>query len=133
MAKWVDEGETDVGAVYLKGSARAATLYCLLYTDNTEPGETATLASITEVTGNGYSRQACTDGSWSEGAAGVYTHTELTFTASGGSWSNVYGWGLCDVASGTVGNLLGVETFSDSPYTVNDGWSVKLTPKVTIT
>jgi len=28
--------------------------------------------------------------------------------------------------------LIAVEHFSDGPYTMNDGWSTKVTPKVTL-
>jgi len=134
MAKWCDEGETDVGAVYLKGAARGTNLYVGLYTDAAEPAETATLASITELAvANGYARILLGDADWTEQATkGVYENLEKTFTANGGDWGSVYGYFICDVASGTAGNLLAVETFSDGPYTVNDGWSVKVTPKVTV-
>jgi len=132
MAKWCDEGETDVGAVYLKQSSRAAGLYLGLYLDTSEPGETATLASITEISGNGYARIQLLDADWTEQATkGEYKNLEKTFTASGGNWGDVYGYFICDVASGTSGNLLAVENFSDGPYTVNDGWSVKVTATVT--
>ena len=62
----------------------------------------------------------------------ILLQLQKTFTANGGNWGDVVGYFLTDVASGTAGKLVAVEDFSDGPYTVNDGWSVKVTPTVTI-
>lgn len=134
MAKWCDEGETQVGNIYLRKDA-VIDLWVGLYTDVAEPGETDTLATITEVpVANGYARIALVNTDWTEQATkGVFEQLQKTFLANGGDWGSVYGYFLCDVASGTSGKLVAVEDFSDGPYTVNDGWSVKVTPKVTIT
>lgn len=133
MAKWCNEGETQVGNIYLKKDT-VIDLYLGLYLDATEPAEDATLVSITEVTvANGYARIALTPADWTEQAIkGVFEQVQKTFTANGGNWGDVCGYFLTDVASGTAGKLVSVEDFSDGPYTVNDGWSVKVTPKVTI-
>ncbi len=133
MAKWCDEGETQVGDSYLKGTAPPQ-LYLGLYKDVTEPAEDATLATITEVTvANGYARIILVKADWTEQATkGVFKQIEKTFLANGGDWGSVYGYFLTDVASGTAGKLVSVEDFSDGPYAVNDGWSVKVTPQVTI-
>jgi hypothetical protein len=134
MAKWCDEGETQVGNIYLRKDA-VIDLWVGLYTDATEPAEDATLSSITELpVANNYARIALTNTDWTEQATkGVFEQLQKTFTASGGDWGSVYGYFLADCASGTAGKLVAVEHFSDGPYTVNDGWSVKVTPKVTIT
>lgn len=50
---------------------------------------------------------------------------------SGAAWGNVYGWFLCTVGSGTAGKLLASELFSDGPYNVPDGGTVKVTAKIT--
>lgn len=133
MPKWCDEGETLVGDIVLRKDA-VTDFYLGLYTDTTEPAETATLTTITEVTvANGYARILLTNTDWTEQATkGEYLNIQKTFTANGGNWGNVYGYFLTTVASGTTGKLAEVEHFSDGPYDVNDGWSVKVTPKVTI-
>lgn len=129
MAKFCDQGETDCGNRYIKG----ADMYIGLYSDGAEPAETATLATITELAvANNYARILVDKDDWTESPQSVFTNTQKTFTASGGAWTSPSGYFLCDVASGTVGNLLAVEQFSDGPYTVNNGWSVKVTPKITV-
>lgn len=132
MAKWVDEGETLVGNIFLKKSA-VTDLYLGLYENAVEPGETDTLTELTEnAVEYGYARQQIVSANWTESPTGTFTNDQYTFTASGGAWGDQYGYFICDVASGTAGDLVAVETFSDGPYTVNDGWSVKVTPKVVI-
>ena len=132
MAKWCDEGETSVGNVYLKATAKPS-YYLGLFKNTTEPAETAVLADITEQSALGYARIQLLDADWTEEATkGVFHNLQKTFTASGGNWGSVYGYFICTVASGTGGLLVAAELFSDGPYTVNDGWSVKVTPKVTI-
>jgi len=131
MAKWCDEGETSVGNVYLK-TGSAVSKYLGLYLDSSEPAETATLGTISEVTGSGYARIQLLDADWTEQATkGEFKNLQKTFTATG-NWGNVYGYFVGTVATGTAGSLLAVENFSDGPYAVNDGWSVKITPTITI-
>ena len=128
--KLVNEGETNVLEVYLGGDARGP-LYLGLYTNTTEPGETATLASgLTELpVALGYARIALADGDW-DIWDDLATNLEKIFTAAGGNWGNVYGYFICDVASGVGGNLLWVEHFSDGPYNVLNGILVKVTPAI---
>lgn len=130
MAKLTNEGETNVLEVYLAGDARGD-LYLGLYTDATEPGETATLATISELPEgvDGYDRIALADVDWNV-VDDLATNVQKTFTASGGDWGDVYGYFICDVITGTSGNLLFVEHFSDGPYDVLDGLSVLVTPAV---
>lgn len=133
LARWSNEGETQVGDSYLKGTTPPQ-LYLGLYKDATEPAEDATLASITEVTvANGYARIILVKADWTEQAMkGVFQNLQKLFEASGGNWGDIYGYFLCDCLTGTGGKLVAVENFSDGPYTVNDGWIVKVTAKVTI-
>ena len=58
----------------------------------------------------------------------------MTFTADspGAGWGNQYGYFITDVASGTAGLLIAVENFSDGPYNVGAGDSIKITGKVTV-
>jgi len=133
MAKWCNEGETLVGNIFLKKAA-VTDLWVGLYLDTSEPAEDATLASITEVPVlYDYARIALGAADWTEQATkGIFENLQKIFTANGGNWGDVYGYFLTDCASGTAGKFVSCENFSDGPYTVNDGWSVKVTPKVTI-
>ncbi|MBI5872703.1 MAG: hypothetical protein HZB36_00970 [Candidatus Omnitrophica bacterium] len=130
MAKWVDEGETRVAQILFGAQAVDATLYLGLYTNTTEPAETANLAAITEPSGNGYARIALSRGTWTI-TADHADYAQQTFTASGGNWGNVYGYFIATSSDGT-GKLLCVEQFSTAPFNVNDGDSVKVTPKITV-
>jgi len=131
MAKWCDEGETAVGEVFLTGAA-GVDKYLALFTNSSEPAETASISSLEEVTGSGYARIQLGDADWTEQATkGEFQNTQKTFSATG-DWGDVTGYAICTVETGTAGSLLAVETFSDGPYTVNNGWSVKITPTVTI-
>ncbi len=132
MAKWCNEGETNVGDIYLRNQAQNPNLYLGLYTNITEPAETDTLAQITEPVGSGYARIALAPADWTESPQGTFANLQKTFTASGGNWGNVYGYFICTVLSGTAGKLIAVEQFIDGPYNVTDGSSVKVTPKVVI-
>jgi len=132
MPKWCNQGESLTGNVFLKNEAQVSK-YLGLYSDADEPGEDATLATITELAvASNYARILLGNADWTESPQSVFTNLLKTFTAVGGSWTSPTGYFITDVASGTGGNLVSVETFSDGPYTVNDGWSVKVTPKVTI-
>jgi hypothetical protein len=133
MAKWVDQGEQDTLEVLFVATSPWTNTYLGMYTDSTEPGETATLpggaAPITEVSGAGYSRKTLARGTWSR--TGDYVqYAQQTFTASGGSWSNVYGYFIATTLDNT-GKLLCVEHFTGGPFNVPDGGSIKITPKIT--
>ena len=132
--KWCNEGETDVGNVYLKGQARPAGFYLGLYQDVTEPAEDAVVGDLTEVPAvNGYARIKLEDADWTEQATkGEFKNIQKLFEAAGGGWGSVYGYFVTTALTGTAGLMINCEQFSDGPYTMNDGWSVKVTPKVTI-
>ena len=133
MPKWNDEGETSVGDVYLREQANPAK-WLGLYENVTEPAETDGMAAITEqAVGLGYGRIQLAAGDWTEQATkGVFKNIQKIFTAAGGTWGSQYGYFVTTAQTGTAGKLLAVETFSDGPYLVNDGWSVKVTAQITI-
>jgi len=132
--KWCNEGETSVGNVYLKGQARPAGFYLGLYKNVTEPPEDAVVADLTEPVGNGYARIKLEDADWTELATkGVFENIQKIFEAVGGTWGVVYGYFVTTMLTGTTGLMINCEQFSDGPYTVNDGWTVKPKAKVTIT
>jgi hypothetical protein len=131
MPKLVDEGENWVLDVcFKKNTSPPTNVYLGLYTNTTEPAEEATLASLTEPSGGGYARIAIAcGGDWTL-AANLLTAGQKTFAASGAAWGNVYGYFIATSADGS-GKLLFVEQFSDGPYNVVDGGSVKVTAKIT--
>jgi hypothetical protein len=131
MAKWCDEGENWIlDVAFKKGTSAPTNLYIGLFTNNTEPAESATLASINEPSGNNYSRQAIAcGGDWTLSGSDV-TAAQKTFSCSGGDWGNVYGYFIATSNDGS-GKLLAVELFSDGPYNVLNQGSVKITAKLT--
>jgi hypothetical protein len=131
MAKWCDEGENRVADILFDDQAVDATLYLGLYENSTEPAEDATLAGITEQAGGtGYARIELTRGTWTV-TGSVASYAQQTFTANGGDWGDQYGYFIATSSDGS-GKLLCVEHFSDGPYAVTDGDSVKITPSITV-
>lgn len=128
MAKWVDEGEHNVLSIYLKNATQNSNLYLGLYKNSSEPAEDAALTNLTEPSGSGYARIALAPADWS-GAADEMAQPQKTFTASGGDWGNCYGYFIA-TSSDNSGKLLAVEQFSDGPYNVVNGGSVKITAKL---
>ena len=130
MPKITDQGETFLANAALKSAAESANLYLGLYTDVAEPGETANLASITELAeANGYARIALAAANWTI-TDDLSEQPQKTFTANGANWGNVSGYFIADCANGTAGNLIAVENFSDGPYNTLDGLSILITPKI---
>jgi hypothetical protein len=130
MPKWVDEGENWLlDVAFKKNTAPPTNLYLGLYTNTTEPAENATLSSLTEPSGGGYSRIAIACGDDWTLAADQITAAQKVFYASGAAWGNVYGYFIA-TSSDNSGKLLAVEHFSDGPYNVVDGGSVKVTAKL---
>ena len=137
--KWCDEGEQRVAMVLFVATA-VENYYLGIYKNVAEPSESATMAALTTTAGiteaavpgaGGYARAVLTRGSWTT-TGGVAAYAQQTFTASGASWGGCYGYFITTTSAGTSGPLMAVETFSDGPYTVNDGDSVKITPSITI-
>lgn len=130
MSKLVNEGENRIANILFGSQAVDDALYIGLYTDSEEPGETAALSGLTEPSGNGYVRIALTRGSWVI-TNSIAAYAEQTFTADGGNWGNVYGYFIATSADNS-GKLLCVENFSDGPYNVFDGDSIKITPSIEV-
>lgn len=88
------------------------------------PAETATLSTITEVSGSGYARVSVARGTTDWGAAtldsGDYQTTSATksFNATG-NWTAADYLFLTDVSSGTSGNLIAAVALSASRTLVN--------------
>jgi hypothetical protein len=129
MAKWVNEGENRVANQLFGATAVDSALYFGLYTDVTEPGETATLSSITEVDGAGYERKTLARGSWTIADA-IASYAEQTFSASG-SWGAVTG-SFIATSSDNSGKLLAVQNFAEGSFNMVNGSTLKQTPKITV-
>ena len=130
--KWTDAGEALVGGVLFVSTA-TANYFIGIYKNVSEPGEADTMAAITEPSsaGTGYGRKVLTRGNWAM-TGSVATFGQQTFTASAASWGTIGGYFICSLVSGATCALMAVEQFSDGPYTINDGDSVKITPSITI-
>lgn len=112
----MDEGEENMLDSYFRNQNTPTSFYVGLGNNGGVPGipaETATLATITEVAGTGYARQALnrniTDWPTLALDAGDYqvTSTSKSFSNSGGSaWTAADYLFLTNVVSGTAGKLL---------------------------
>lgn len=132
MAKWVDVGENRVANILFGAQAVDATLYMGLYENTTEPAEDVIMTGITEqAVGLGYGRIVLTRGTWTV-TLDHADYAQQTFTATGGDWGAQYGYFINTAQTGTAGILMCVEHFSNGPYNVVDGGSVKITPKITV-
>jgi len=131
MPKWCDDGENMVADTIFGTLSPVDPLYIGLYENGTEPAEDDGLSDLTEQSGDGYARIQLDRGSWTI-TDDTAEYAQVTFTAAGAAWGNQYGYFITDAASGTTGRLVAVEHFSDGPYNVGDGDSVKITPKVTV-
>jgi len=125
----VNDGENVIANTLFEATA-LQNLYVGLFSNNFTLAEDTSLSDLTELAeANGYAPILITRGTdWSV-TGSVATGAQKTFTASGAAWGNVYGYFIMDAAKTT---LLFAETFSDGPYNVTDGDSVKVTPVVTL-
>ena len=99
------------------GSAPSATYLALFTAAPSDSG------GGTEVSGNGYARQAVTWDTASGTGGTTSNSTAETFTASGGDFGTVTHIGIFDAA--TSGNLLWHGAMTGSGKTVNDGDSLQ--------
>jgi hypothetical protein len=130
MAKLVDEGENRIANVLFASQSVDTVYYLGLYTNASEPAESATLTDMTELTGAGYARKTLTRGSFSV-TGSIATYAEQTFTASGGNWSGITGYFIGNSADDS-GQLLWVESFSEGSFNINDGSAINITPKIEV-
>lgn len=102
-----------------------ANFYMGLATDVSPLDEDSSLASITEVSGSGYARQAVAsnDTDMQSAAAGTndrkMSTKTVTFTATG-NWTGAETVFLCTVASGTAGKLLASGALSETRTLTNN-------------
>jgi hypothetical protein len=132
MAKIVDEGMDDILTWYFgndQSSRGVDSLYLGLYTNNTEPLATATLASgLTELALAGYARIQLLDADFTilnQSATNI-----LKQFLAAEDWGLVYGVFLCNVSSGTAGELIYVDHFV-TPENIADTKTHDETAKIT--
>jgi hypothetical protein len=86
---------------------------------NVAPGQSITLAAITEPSGTGYARKGLTDATWS--ATNPMTYPQQVFTAGAGGWTGaVQGYFIATQAAGGTPRLLAIEVDSNGPYTFTE-------------
>ena len=123
-----DEGENRVLNILFEATSVENYELRLFTVPVTAPIETHVWADFTEPSGNGYAAITLTRGTDWTVAADLATAVQKTFTASGGNWGNVYGYFIVVPTSHEV---IFSELFSDGPYNIVDGGSVKATAKIT--
>jgi len=131
--KLVTLGHTDILTWYFENvqtSRGADALYLGLYTDTTEPPITTTLSTITELALTGYARIQLLDADWTVSVDQV-DNLVKTFTA-GENWGNVYGSFICNVSTGTAGELIAVKHFTIGPFNVLNTKTIDITPSMLI-
>lgn len=129
VAKWHDEGENRVLEILLGSTPVDGALYLGLYKDVTELGEEISLTDITEVSGFGYSRKSLKRGNWTV-TDDEASYDVQTFLAAGGDWGNVTGYFIATSANNS-GKLLASEHF-DSAMEINDGYGIKISPRIKV-
>jgi hypothetical protein len=132
---WTNEGNHQLLDVYAKG-ATPPDLYVGLYmTPTTDPGVDGngglalTLADLTEPSEGEYARILVVLGDWTL-VDNLLTAAEVNFVASGLAWGVIYGWFVCDCATGTAGKLIAIEQFLDAPYNVGAAGEVKVVARL---
>lgn len=101
-----------------------------LFINNITPSDTDTTATYTVATFPGYANITLTGASWSAPSGGSIAYgSQQTFTCTGTSTDDVYGYYVVQVTSGT---LLYSERDASAPFAVrNNGDNIKITPTIT--
>jgi hypothetical protein len=123
-----DTGENLVLGMLVNKTA-AENLVLKLYKNNITPSDTDVAGTYTEATFPGYSAITLTGATWSAPAAGSIAYSaEQTFTCSGVSTDDIYGYYVIQTTSGT---LLYSERDGSAPFAVRiSGDAIKITPTI---
>lgn len=129
--RMVSRGENVVLTRYLAGN-----MTLRLFTTDVETGRTTeelealVVGDFTQATFTGYSAITLTGGSWSTVSddPSRATYAQQTFTCSGGSSQNVYGYHVTDPNDSNA--LAWYEQF-DGPVVIASGDSLRITPQLT--
>ena len=98
-----NEGANDVWATYLAASGRSAGNTWYVGLVSATPSATSTLSNITEISGNGYARQAIT---WDFGTSRHAKTGNVVFTATAAWASGATYLFITNASSGTSGKML---------------------------
>jgi len=100
-----------------------------LYKNNITPSDTDTASTYTDATFPGYSNITLTGASWNTASSGTITYSaQQTFTCSGTSTDDIYGYFVVQASSGT---LLYSERDANAPLAVRvSGDAIKITPTI---
>lgn len=100
-----------------------------LYINNITPSDTDVAGTYTQAGFPGYAAITLTGASWNAPSGGTITYgSQQTFTCSGTSTDDVYGYYVVQVTSGT---LLYSERDASAPFAVrNSGDNVRITPTI---
>ena len=100
-----------------------------LFKSNTTPSDLDTAGTYTEATFPGYASITLAGASWGAAAGGSIAFAQQTWTCSGVSTDDIYGYYYVQLASGI---LIAAERDASAPFAVrNSGDAVKLTPAIT--
>lgn len=123
-----DVGENLVLEMIVNKTA-AQNLVLKLYSSNTTPAESDTAVTYTEATFTGYSAITLTGASWGAASGGSIAYAQQTFTCSGASSEDIYGYFVIQTTSST---LLYSERGTGVPFSITTvGDNVKVTPTIT--
>ena len=137
MSRFHDEGEKNVGDIYLRNAAQNTNLFLGLYTNATQPAEAAVMTNITEVSGGGYARITLAPAGWTEQEGQTaeggkrYDQPQKIFTFSA-AVGNVTGYFITTTASGTAGPLIVTEHFPAAVNVNQANYEVRVTPRIEI-
>lgn len=118
---------------YLVNKDAPEDLVLRLFQSNTTPAETDTAGTFTEADFTGYSAITLTGSSWGAGSAGAPSSitygSQQTFTCSGTSSNNIYGYYL---TRSVGGELVWAERDAAAPFSITtSGDNIKITPAIT--
>jgi len=135
MSRLHDQGEANIGQVYLRNQAHNANLFLGLYTNATQPIQADTMVQVTEVSGGGYARITLPPADWAQqggqtGEGGTrfdQPQRVWTFSAAVG---NVTGYFITTASTGTASPLVMSEHFPAAVNVNQAGFEVRITPRV---
>lgn len=109
----------DAGLLKLLDLIVANNLKLHIFVNNVTPSDSTVLGGLTEASWTGYAAQTLSAGSWVSlgvtGHIGTYVYPTCTFSNTGGSSQNAYGWYITD-NGGTI--LIAVGLFDGAPVSL---------------
>lgn len=123
-----DVGENLVLEMIVNKTA-AQNLSLRLFKNNITPSDTDTAVTYTEAVFPGYAAITLTGATWGAASAGTISYgSQQTFTCTGSSTDDIYGYYVTQVTSGV---LLYSERDAAAPFSIrNNGDNIKITPSI---